>query len=282
IGPNGHVEPAVARNAAELAVDGRVERRPVDLGGAERRPGDRDEARECDDRPHSGAASPLPRPPFKESSLERSCRDRGRRGILPPSLAIAHTRNEPALEAAPDLQAQLVGRLQRGEPAAVAEAYDVHQAALRAFARKLTGDAGVAEDLVHDVFVALPKAVKRFRGDAALRTFLTSIAVNHAKKHVRAAARRRAAMERFAREPIGDGTGDPEGDAQRRQLAAALSRALDKLPLDQRVAFVLCEVEQRTSVEAAAVVAAPEETVRTRLFHARKKLRAHLEKEGIR
>jgi RNA polymerase sigma-70 factor (ECF subfamily) len=173
-------------------------------------------------------------------------------------------------------------RLRRGEPAAVAEVYDVHQAALRAFARKLTGDAAVAEDLVHDVFVALPSAVKRFREDAALRTFLMSIAVNHARKHVRAAARRRGAMERFALEPAADGSGTPERDAVRRQLASALSRALDRLPLDQRVAFVLCEVEQRTSREAADVVAAPEETVRTRLFHARKKLRAILEKEGIR
>lgn len=164
----------------------------------------------------------------------------------------------------------------------MAEAYDANQAALRAFARKLTGDAAVAEDLVHDVFVALPKAVKRFREDAALRTFLISIAVNHARKHVRAAARRRAAMERFAREPMADGSPTPEGDAGRKQLAAALSRALDKLPLDQRVAFVLCEVEQRTSREAADLVGAPEETVRTRLFHARKKLRVHLEKEGIR
>jgi RNA polymerase sigma-70 factor (ECF subfamily) len=172
--------------------------------------------------------------------------------------------------------------LRRGDRAAVAEAYDAHQGALRAFARKLTGDPAVAEDLVHDVFVALPSAVKRFREDAALRTFLTSIAVNHARKHVRAAARRRSAMERYAREPEAAGSGTPEGDAARRQLAAALSRALDTLPLDQRVAFVLCEVEQRTSREAAEVVDAPEETVRTRLFHARKKLRALLEKEGLR
>jgi RNA polymerase sigma-70 factor (ECF subfamily) len=189
---------------------------------------------------------------------------------------------ETSVDETEDVQAMLVERLRRGERAAVAEVYDDHQGALRAFARKLTGDAHVAEDLVHDVFVALPSAVKRFREDAALRTFLISIAVNHARKHVRSAARRRAAMERYAREPEGGVGGSPEGDAARKQLAGALSRALDKLPLDQRVAFVLCEVEQRTSREASEVVDAPEETVRTRLYHARKKLRALLEKEGIR
>jgi len=197
-------------------------------------------------------------------------------------LSFVRTTIESTADAPLEVQPDLVARLRRAEPAAVAEVYDDHQAALRAFARKLTGDPAVAEDLVHEVFVALPSAVKRFREDAALRTFLISIAVNRARKHVRAAARRRNAMERFAREPEAQGSGNPEGDALRRQLADAISRALDKLPLDQRVAFVLCEVEQRTSREAAQVVDAPEETVRTRLHHARKKLRALLEKEGIR
>jgi RNA polymerase sigma-70 factor (ECF subfamily) len=41
-------------------------------------------------------------------------------------------------------------------------------------------------------------------------------------------------------------------------------------------------VEERSAREAAEIVGAPEATVRTRLFHARKKLRAELEKEGIR
>jgi len=48
------------------------------------------------------------------------------------------------------------------------------------------------------------------------------------------------------------------------------------------VAFVLCDVEERTSAEAAELAGAPEATMRTRLFHARKKLRAALEKEGVR
>ena len=49
-----------------------------------------------------------------------------------------------------------------------------------------------------------------------------------------------------------------------------------------RVAFVLSDVEERTSSQIARIVGAPEGTVRTRLFHARKKLRALLEEEGLR
>src|SRR5690606_34402806 len=119
-----------------------------------------------------------------------------------------------------------------------------HHQAVRAFARRLLGDPVTAEDLLHDVFLALPQAIASFRGDATLRTFLLGVTVNHARHHVRAAARRRAAIGRFAEvDPTPAAT--PEHEARRRQLAAALQRALDDLPLDQRVAFVLCEVEER-------------------------------------
>ena len=73
----------------------------------------------------------------------------------------------------------------------------------------------------------------------------------------------------------------PEDDASRARLAAALTRALDALPIEQRVAVVLCEVEGRTSVEAARVVGVPESTVRTRLMHARRKLAELLGREGF-
>lgn len=89
-------------------------------------------------------------------------------------------------------------------------------------------------------------------------------------------------MNRLETEPPASSVCDPEHIARRKELALALERALDSLPLDQRVAFVLCEVEERSSREVAEIVGAPEGTVRTRLFHAKKKLRSELEREGIR
>ncbi|HEX9296712.1 MAG TPA: RNA polymerase sigma factor [Polyangiaceae bacterium] len=175
----------------------------------------------------------------------------------------------------------VIERLRQGDPAAVAEVYDSHHAAVRAFARRLLGEDGAAEDLVHEVFVTLPSAVRRFEGESSLRTYLISIAANHGRHYLRAAARRRKAIEKFAQEPPSSSR-TPEHDAARADLARALSRALDTLPIEQRVAFVLCDVEERTSREAAEITSVPEATVRTRLFHARKKLRAVLEREGVR
>jgi RNA polymerase sigma-70 factor (ECF subfamily) len=175
----------------------------------------------------------------------------------------------------------IVERLRRGDPAAVAEAYDTHHAAVRRFARRLLGDDHAAEDLVHEVFVTLPSAMGHFDGASSLGTYLISIAANHARHFLRGAARRRRALARMALEPV-PLPDTPEHEVSRSDLARALTRALDTLPLEQRVAFVLCEVEERTSREAAEIARVPEATVRTRLFHARRKMRDALEREGIR
>jgi RNA polymerase sigma-70 factor (ECF subfamily) len=168
----------------------------------------------------------------------------------------------------------LVARLREGERAAVEEAYVAHHAAIRGFARRLVGDAAAAEDIVHEAFVALPRAIRRFRGEGSLRAFLIGVAANHSRRHVRSAMRRRRATERLAaREEMRPRAVDATSELINRQLAGKLWAALDELPIDQRVVFVLCEAEQRTSVEVAAIVGAPEGTVRTRLFHAKRKLR---------
>src|SRR4051812_8367724 len=71
----------------------------------------------------------------------------------------------------------LVARLREGERDAVEQAYVAHHAAIRGFARRLVGDEASAEDIVHEAFVALPRAIRRFRGDGSLRAFLIGVAV---------------------------------------------------------------------------------------------------------
>lgn len=183
-----------------------------------------------------------------------------------------------ALERPPTNEPELVTRVVRGEAAALGALYDAHHHVVRAFARRLTGSDAAAEDLVHDVFVALPSALRGFEGRSSLRTFLLSVAVNHARNARRATARRLSAMERMHAEPDHRHTETPEEERERRELAEMLSRLLDELPMDQRVVVVLCVIEERTSTEAAEIVGVPEATIRTRLFYARRKLREGLER----
>jgi RNA polymerase sigma-70 factor, ECF subfamily len=175
-------------------------------------------------------------------------------------------------------EALLVAALGDGDLAALATTFDRWNQRVRVLARRLLSDPAAAEDVVQDVFTALPRAVRRFRGEADLETFLLGIAVKAVWRHRRAALRRRKALERL-RAAVPSGPIDPEHDAYRRELGARLAAALDELPLPQRVAFVLCEVEELTAGQAAAIADAPEATIRTRLFHARRRLRDLLARE---
>src|SRR5439155_11615198 len=82
----------------------------------------------------------------------------------------------------------IIDRLRRGDPRAVAEVYDAHHASVRGFARRLLGDDAAAEDLVHEVFVTLPSAMRHFDGASRLGTYLISIAATHARQFLCAAA----------------------------------------------------------------------------------------------
>jgi RNA polymerase sigma-70 factor (ECF subfamily) len=192
----------------------------------------------------------------------------------PLSVSFAIAAQQPETAAVPTIEERIAER----EPAAIDEIYREHHTALRGFSRRLVGDHETAEDLVHDVFIALPDAIRRFRGDASLRTFLFAIAVRRGHKFIRSASRRRAAMTRLADQPLAP-TLTPDRALQQQQAAETLYRALDRLPDDQRTAFVLCEIDQLTAGDAAVIAGAPEATMRTRLFHARKKLRALLSEE---
>jgi RNA polymerase sigma-70 factor (ECF subfamily) len=210
------------------------------------------------------------------AELMAPARDSAERSPAAPEMLPAPARATGA-RSAEAAAAALAGS---GDLGALGRLYDEHHAAVRAFARRLIGEDG-AEDLVHDTFLTLPKTLARWNGDSALRTFILGVAVNHARHRLRSRSRFGFALARFAREPERNEP-SPEQQSEQRQLAAMLQRALAGLSFDHRTAFVLCEVEERSSVEVAEILGIPEGTVRTRLHHAKQKLRAALAKEGAR
>jgi RNA polymerase sigma-70 factor (ECF subfamily) len=192
---------------------------------------------------------------------------------------------EVSYEAPAELEApeadSIVDRLRGGSLHALAELYDLHHEAVRAYTQRLLGDDAAAEDLVQETFVALPGAIARYDETCSLKTFLIAIATNRARHHFRTVARRRAAMERFQRQSSRPPPATPEEEVGQSHLADALVKLLDELPIDQRIAFVLCEVEERTSSEAARIVGVSQATVRSRLWLAKRKLRRALAQGGM-
>ena len=195
------------------------------------------------------------------------------------TLKVVPDRRRASEEVADD-QASLAMDARRASPDAIAAIYDRHHSRVRQLARRLLGDVVAAEDLVQEIFETLPRALRRFGGGAGLETLLFAMVVNRTRQHLRGAIRRRRALERLAREPHAPAS-SLDDDLHTRALAAQIVGALDRLPLAQRVAFVLCEVQEMTSAEAATLADVPEATIRTRLFHARRRLRELLQPEVV-
>jgi RNA polymerase sigma-70 factor (ECF subfamily) len=182
----------------------------------------------------------------------------------------------PAREASPSYA--FILSLQRAEPDAIRRLYWEHHAALRTLGRHLLGNANDAEDLLQEVFAALPGALRGYRGDCSLRTFLSAITVKRAGKALRSLKRYRRILGFFepAQRSRGFEDHQPEQAAERMELSASLADELNRLPFAQRAVVVLCLVEERPSSEVAKILGISEATVRTRLFYGRRRLRRRL------
>ncbi|MGE0791477.1 MAG: RNA polymerase sigma factor [Sandaracinaceae bacterium] len=131
---------------------------------------------------------------------------------------------------------------------------------------------GDVEDLVQEVFMTALRARDRFRGDASPRTWLVGIARNHVRDYKKRAHRRyeRADEDADARPAEG---GDPERSLELKQALAQLDRVLDGLGREQRLVFLLHDVEQLTMKEVTDGLGCPLQTGYTRLRAARRHVR---------
>lgn len=152
-----------------------------------------------------------------------------------------------------------------------------HGEAMFRFARRSLRDDADAQEVVQDAFVAAWQQLARWRGDAALRTWLFSF-VSH-KVVDRQRRRRLAQVGDDALEQVPAGPGwDPEEWAAGSDLAAALEAELGRLPESQRAVWLLREVEGLSYAEIAEVTGSGPEAVRGQLTRARRTLSERLER----
>jgi RNA polymerase sigma-70 factor (ECF subfamily) len=140
-------------------------------------------------------------------------------------------------------------------------------------ARRILLDDGEAEDAVQDALVAAWQGIGEFRGDAALRTWLFRLTLNKAHN-----LRRRRRPE--PREPQDDRPAtvqdDPARGAIENALVAALDEALATLPDNQRITWILREVDELSYEEIAGIMRTSRDVVRGRLHRARQSLAERL------
>ena len=188
-------------------------------------------------------------------------------------LAFRRTETEPQ----PLSDEALVAACAVGEHQALGTIYDRHHRPLFRFVSRVSnGPAGDVEDLVQCTFIEVWKSAARFHGKGSVRSWIFGIGANVSRHYVRSEVRRRTAMDGLAEGPPNDAA-RPDDAAAATQMVDRLGAALSRLSHDQRVAFVLCDIEEMSGVEAARVLDVRQGTLWRRLHDARKRLRDELE-----
>ena len=173
----------------------------------------------------------------------------------------------------------MLRRLIAGDPRALAEIYDEYGSRCYALARRLLGDAALAEDAVQEAFLGLWRAPERFDVTrASLATFLLTLTHRRAVDVLRREAvqrRGRVASDEGLIELASDDVGTAE-QAEIQLAGADVRRALKELPAPQREALLLAYFQGYTQREISALTGAPLGTVKTRMLAGVRALRAAL------
>ena len=170
-------------------------------------------------------------------------------------------------------EAELVARTQAGERAAFGVLVERYAPQARRVAHAVLGDPDEADDAAQDGFLSALVKLGQYDPRRPFGPWLMRIVANAATDR-----RRRRQVRRV--EPLDAGLvgGGPRPDTEavRSELGERLRAALAELPARRRTAVVLFDVEGYSHAEIAGMLGIPEGTVRSEVFHARRRLRALL------
>jgi RNA polymerase sigma-70 factor (ECF subfamily) len=164
--------------------------------------------------------------------------------------------------------AELVRACRSGDVPAWRSLYDRYAPLVHRFASALGVPVDEREDAAQDIFIAVFRSLKHFRGEAQLSTWIYRIAARHAIR----LGRRRRTRETMRLTMLNEKPTVLNDPAERSTQVATLDRMLAKLPPKKRTVLVLFEIEGLSAKEISDVVGCPENTVWSRLHHARSEM----------
>ena len=191
----------------------------------------------------------------------------------PLPLPLPHQPAQHAARIAEQGEAELVARAAAGDREAFGVLVERYAGVARRVARAVLGNPEDADDAAQDAMLSALVKLEQYDRRRPFGPWLLRIVANAATDRRRRRTVRRA-------EPLDPGfvAGGPRPDttAERRALAGRLREALAELPERRRMAVVLFDVEGYSHGEIAEILGIPEGTVRSEVFHARRRLRALL------
>lgn len=167
-----------------------------------------------------------------------------------------------------DRERQLLARVARGERDAFDEVFRAYHPLLFRFVFKMTASYRLADEVANDILLIVWQTASKFRGDSKVSTWIFGIAYRQSL--------RRLGKRRLKTVPLFDSAAVDEQSASRMEREDWVRQAIALLPPKQRLTIMLVYYLGLTCDEAAKASDVPVSTVKTRMFHARRKLRGYL------
>jgi RNA polymerase sigma-70 factor, ECF subfamily len=187
-------------------------------------------------------------------------------------------RAAPAPEALPPSDQVLLNRIAAGDKRAMDLLFRRHSVPVYRFAARIVKDPTLAEDIVSEVFFEAWRHAEAFAGRSRVLTWLLGIARHKSLSALRARSKSPPRADLLMPLAAGD---PPESTLDHQDRRKVLRACLERLPLAHREVIDLVYYHEMSIAEAAEILAAPVNTVKSRMFHARRNLAEVLRSAGI-
>jgi len=174
---------------------------------------------------------------------------------------------------------ELVERIKRRDAAALRSLFTLHNLKLYRFLVRLAGNETLAEDVVNETFLKVWLKAATFQGQSSVSTWLFTIARNEAMSILR--KKREAPLDEEAAAGIEDESDTQETTVAKKDKGAVMRACIAKLTPAHREIIDLVYYQEKSISEIGDILDVPENTVKTRMFHARKQLSEHFRRAGI-
>jgi RNA polymerase sigma-70 factor (ECF subfamily) len=173
----------------------------------------------------------------------------------------------------------LIRQIAGGHKLAMRALFARHQVKVYRFALRIVRDAALAEDVVSETFIDAWQHADRFEGRSSVSTWLLGIARH---KALTAAQRRPTeSIDDQAALNVVDTANDPEAELGDRDRGTVIRRCLKALSPEHAEIIDLVYYQEKSIKEIVEILGIPDNTVKTRMFYARKRLATLVAAEGI-
>lgn len=178
-----------------------------------------------------------------------------------------------------DKDEDLIARVARKDSAALRALFVAYQVKLHRFLFRIVRNEAIAEDLVNETFIKVWTKAGSFSGQSKVSTWIYTIARNEALSLLR--KKSEGSLDDDAAAQIEDESDNQETELAKQDKGALMRACIDKLSDAHREIVDLVYYQEMSVSEAAQILAIPENTVKTRMFHARQQLSTHFKRAGI-